>query len=130
MNVSGKALDMAREEVPEKKNVKLKAQDIKLPDDLPGFKFQEFSRLPKHVQLLLARQTEQLVEKFSGDATDRVAFQFQSSESSSLDPRVLEDDMRKAADQFINGEISLEPLRILRPRWSTMLETLSFLTMK
>jgi len=100
------ALDMARSEVPAKKNTKLKDKDVDIPEDLLKskiYKFQEFSKLPKHVRLLLARQNEFLVAKFTSDAIDRIQAQYLSTESSTQDPRVIEQDLANASKQFIDG---------------------------
>ena len=49
------------------------------------------------------RQAEQLVEDTTGDATNRIVFQFQSSERSTLDPNRIRQDLNMAASDYVEG---------------------------
>ena len=76
---------------------------IKLYDPEGSFKFNEFSKLPKHVQLLLSRQSERIVEKSAEDLKNRVEFQFMSSEPSSSDEDIIQADIQNAAGEYVDG---------------------------
>jgi len=104
--LSTEALDMARLEVPEKKDVKLKDNETAIRFlDKHNFKFNEFSKLPKHVQLLLAREADLISSKQATDITDRVAFTFMSTEKKTNDINVIKDELTTSADEFIQAGV-------------------------
>lgn len=93
------SLEMARAEVPEKANTKLSEYVA----DIPGhdtFKFNDFSKLPKRIQLLIANQVGLISDKEAKGVTDAVAFQFNSSEPSTNDIEVLRQDMENRAQEY------------------------------
>jgi len=103
-SISVEALDQARSEIPSKQNVKLKDIERLIKFRMRGLKdikLNDFSKLPKHTQLLLNREVEHIVERQSEDLTDRVAFQFMGSESSTNDPALIKKDLDDTADKYI-----------------------------
>jgi hypothetical protein len=102
---ASKSYDMAKSEVPDKKNVKL-SEDLdalRLEFSMDNFKFNDFKKLPKRVQILIASQASLLSEKEAQSVTDAVAFQFNSSEASTDDIEVLRQDLKQAASDNINS---------------------------
>ena len=101
-----KSLAQARKEVPEKSNVKL-GYDMKFLrkhfKNVDTFKFSDFSDLPRHIQILVSNQSLLLSEAEAKKVADTVAFQFNSSESSTNDPELIRSDMHEAADKSINS---------------------------
>lgn len=105
--VAVKAIDQAAKEAPVP-GVKLKDLNdhdvFKLLTDKELKQLQnEFSKLPTHVRALLIRQIDQTVVKQTKDLTDAVIFQFQSSLTSTADPNLIEQDMKKAAKTYTEG---------------------------
>jgi len=87
-------------------------QNVKFSEDEPqilkefeieSFKFNDFSKLPKRVQLIIATQANLISEKEARDVADTVAFQFGSSVPSTNDIAVLREDLKAAAEESINS---------------------------
>jgi len=105
-NAARKSMNMVQSEVPA-------AVDVKLSSDMgsiraefknaDNFKFNDFSKLPKRIQILIANTAGQISDKEAGDIADTVAFQFTSSESSTNDIDVLRADLKQAANGSINS---------------------------
>jgi hypothetical protein len=104
-SVSSQALTAARKEVPGKEKVKLKTNDVIMQalDPDKTFKFNDFSKLPQHVQLLIAAQTDLIVEKQVKDLSDIVGFQFIQSSTSTDSLDLIVQDLSDAADKVINA---------------------------
>ena len=87
------------------KNVKFKEQESDLLKEfnVESFKFNDFSKLPKRVQLLIASQAQLITEKEAKEVADVVAFQFGSSEPTTNDIAVLKEDLKLAAADRINS---------------------------
>ena len=101
-DISRKALDQAKNEVPSKKDTKLSEK----VNDIPGyenFKFNEFSSLPRRVQLLIANQVGLISDKEARDISDAIAFQFNSSAPSTNDIDVIKKDLEDKANEIINS---------------------------
>lgn len=103
VSASNKALEMVKKEVPGHENIKLSDYPFTVPKGYETFKFNEFSKLPKHVQLLLSRQVDELTQKTVNESTQRVTFQFQSTESSTLDPNLIKQDLDNVASTYVEG---------------------------
>jgi hypothetical protein len=100
------ALRQARQEIPNKKDVKLSYDmDIlkKKYDNAETFKFTDFSEMPRHIQILVANQAQLISDKEAGSIADTVAFQFNSSESSTSDIELIRSDLEIAAEVGINS---------------------------
>ena len=93
------SLTAVRKEVPEKSNVKL-SDKVNSPGN---FKFNDFSKLPKEIQLLIANQAGLLSDVEGTSIADTVAFQFTSSQPSTKDIDVLRKDLQDAADKKIQS---------------------------
>lgn len=101
-----KSLRQAKSEIPSKADVKLGYDMDMLKtkfDNADTFKFTDFSELPRHIQILITNQAELISDKEAGSIADTVAFQFNSSESSTEDIEVLRNDLLDAADDAINS---------------------------
>ena len=99
------SLDMVNKEVPGFEDTKLSEDTAKILKefDVESFKFNEFSKLPRRVQLIISSQADLLTAKEASDVTDVVAFQFGSSEGSTNDIAVLKSDMKDAASTSTNS---------------------------
>jgi phage gp29-like protein len=107
--VANKSLDMARAEVPEASDVKLKNNEefFKLLDDYGTIKFadNEFSNLPAHVRKLLSLQSTRIVERQAGEIEDRVAFTFMQTEQTTDSAATIEKDLQNAVDDYVNAAV-------------------------
>lgn len=103
-SLAREALDQAESEVGIK-NVKFSEdeKDILKEFNLESFKFNEFSKLPKRVQLIIASQAQLISDKEAQEVADVVAFQFGSSEPTTNDIEVLREDLRTAAKDKIDS---------------------------
>lgn len=103
--ISAEALKEARSEVPSKSKVKLKADEVivKGLDPEGVFKFDDYSKLPPHVQLLLSLQVDKVTEKLVNDLSDRVSFQFMQSQASTDSADLIAQDLNEAGDAIINA---------------------------
>lgn len=103
-SIANMSIDQAKEETGIK-NIKFKdnPEIIKALDPKGEFKFQDRSKLPRHVQLLINRQAEISAEKQIKDVTDAVAFKFTSNEATIKDPNVLKMEMDRGATDYIEG---------------------------
>lgn len=97
--IANESLKQAKIEVPSKSNVKL---SDKFEHD-GNFKFNEFSKLPKRIQLLIANQANLISDKEAKSIADTVAFQFNSSESSTEDIAVIRADLNSKAEEVIQS---------------------------
>jgi len=97
-SLSREALDQVEAEVG-LKNVKFKEDDAAILKEfkVDSFKFNEFSKLPKRIQLIIASQAGLIAEKEATELTRTVAFQYSSSQPSTKDIDVLREDLRIAA---------------------------------
>jgi hypothetical protein len=89
--------------------VKLKSSDHELTrmklllGDCGSIKLAEFSKLPEHVRLLIAKQASIIGERQVSELSDRVSFQFMGAERKYQDPRVIKQEMEEIADKYIEG---------------------------
>lgn len=99
--------NLVQKDVPGFSDLKLSENPDKLREEfeIDSFKFNEFSKLPKRVQILVAWQAGRISDKEAGDIANSVAFAFSSSEASTNDINVLKNDMQQAADKKINSEV-------------------------
>lgn len=114
--ICAQALRDVREEVPTKSKVKLSdnVAAIKALDPQGVFKFDDFSRLPKHVQLLLELQAKTIADKMTADLSDRVSFQFMQSQTSTDSADLIEKDITDAANNMIEaGAVDTAALNVV-----------------
>lgn len=98
--------ELVRSEIPSKAETKLKSDmdAIRLEfENADNFKFNDFSKLPKRIQILIANTAQMLTDKEAKEIADTVAFQFTSSEASTNDVEVLRKDLKDAASGAINS---------------------------
>lgn len=105
-SIASQALIAVRTEVPGKEKIKLKNDDVimKALDPEGSFKFNDFSKLPAHVQLLLKLQTDMIVERQVKELSDIVGFQFMSSTTSTDSLELILKDLSDAADKVIAAQ--------------------------
>jgi hypothetical protein len=105
-SIASQALIAVRSEVPGKEKIKLKNDDVimKALDPEGSFKFNDFSKLPPHVQLLLKLQTDMIVERQVKELSDIVGFQFMSSTTSTDSLELILKDLSDAADRVISAQ--------------------------
>jgi len=103
-----KALEQARTEVPTRKNVKLSNPEKfmlrlveKFGNDMGDIKLNEFSKLPGHMQVLIAKQADLITKSSVEELTNKVAFQFSSMELKVSDPAMVKQAMETTASDYI-----------------------------
>ena len=99
------SLDLAKIDVPGKNDVKLSEDSELLLKEfkMDSFKFNDFSSLPKRVQILIAYQAGLITEAEAGEVADAVAFQYGSSVPSTNDIEIIRNDLKAAAEENINS---------------------------
>lgn len=103
---SSRALDQARQEIPEKKNVKLKVNEkIMAEMDKYNLKFvdREFSTLPAHLRRLILLQSDRLVERQVRELEDRVAFSFMQNVQSVDSAMGIEKELSDAVSSYLTS---------------------------
>lgn len=105
-----KAIDMARNEVPTKKDIELSNQEKdmirmvdKFGDSINEIKLNEISKMPAHIQVLIAKQSELISEASLTELRERIDFSFSSIETKSNDERIIRQSMEEEADKFIQS---------------------------
>lgn len=98
-SLANDSLTAVRKEIPDKSNVKLSDKI----DSSVNFKFNDFSKLPKEIQLLIANQADLISFDQANDITNTVAFQFTSSQPSTEDINILRKDLQDSADKTIQS---------------------------
>ena len=107
-NTANLALDMAKKEVPGHDNVKFKDPEgiVKYKNidyNVNDFKFNDFSKLPKQVQLSIQIQNDLIVAKKMKDISDRVAFQFTALEPRTRDPIVINEQLTSTMEEVVQA---------------------------
>lgn len=108
-DTSNRAIDMARKEIPAAKNVELNSKDVDMVrlsekyGDLPEIKLNEFSNLPTHIQVLVAKQSELISTDSLNDLKKRIDFSFSSIETKSSDENVIRQAMEEESEKFIGS---------------------------
>lgn len=103
------SIDMARKEVPTKKDVELNNYEkdmIRLTEkygDLSEIKLNEFSKLPTHIQVLIAKQADLISEDSMNDMKKRLDFSYSSIETKTSDENVIRQSMEEDAAAFIDS---------------------------
>lgn len=97
--ISFDAIQGARKEVPG-------TARIKLSEEIDSIKFNEetiFERLPKELQLKLRKRSELLVGTQLADLQKTIFFQYLNSYDTSDDARIVAQDVKEAAAEYISG---------------------------
>ena len=106
---SAKSIDMARKEVPTKKDIELSSKDsdmIRMSEkygDVTEIKLNEFSKLPSHIQVLVAKQADLISEDSMADLKKRIDFSASAIMTKSVDVNVIRQSMEDEADKFITS---------------------------
>jgi len=108
-DTASKAIAMARTEIPSKSDVQLSSKDAdikRLTDkygDFSEIKLNEFSQLPTHIQVLIAKQSDLISSDSLNDLKKRIDFSFSSIETKSSDANVIKQSMEEDAGKFIDS---------------------------
>lgn len=102
-----KSIDMARTEVPTKKDVELNNNERdmlrmveKFGDSINEIKLNEFSKLPTHIQVLIAKQADLISDASLTELKERLDFSFSSIQTKSADENVIRQSMEEEAEKF------------------------------
>lgn len=101
-----KSVDQVKLEIPSKKDVQLSTKDTdmkRLKFTGEEIKLNEKSKLPTHVQILLAKQAELISEDSIQDLKKRIDFSFSSIETKVSDENIIRQSMEEEADKFIGS---------------------------
>lgn len=97
--ISADAIAGARKEIP-------KAKNVELSEKAEALLFAEtaiFEELPTGLQQKLKKRAELLVGMQLTDLQSTIFFQYMNSFDTTEDPRILEDDLRQAAAEYVSG---------------------------
>ena len=99
------SMDLVKQDVPGLENVKLSEDKGALLKEfkMESFKFNDFSSLPRRIQILIANQAGIISDKEAGDVADTTALIFTNAEASTKDADRIKADMQQAADDHINS---------------------------
>lgn len=103
------AIDGARKEIPSKKNVELKGSEkdlIRLSEkygDISEIKLNEMSKLPAHIQVLIAKQAELISQHSLDELKARLSFTYSSIDLRSKDMNVVKQNMEESLTEFIGS---------------------------
>lgn len=103
------AIEMARKEVPTKKDIELSSSEkdmLRMTEkfgDISEVKLNDFSKLPTHVQVLLAKQADLISDDSLRELKKRVDFSFSSMEIKSADENIIKQAMEDESDKFITS---------------------------
>jgi hypothetical protein len=102
-----KSIDMARTEVPTKKEIELNNHERdmirmveKFGDSINEIKLNEYSKLPTHIQVLIAKQADLISEASLTELKERIDFSFSSIQTKSADENVIRQSMEEEAAKF------------------------------
>ena len=106
-DTANKALRQVRKEIPAKSEVKLNLKNSErlalYANEGEALELNEFSKLPTHIQVLVAKQADLLSNSASEELKNKIAFSFSTSETSTQDQRVIRQDLEDAAEDFISA---------------------------
>jgi len=100
------SIDMAKTDIPSKKNVELNSSDkdlLRMEEkygDMSYIKLNDFSKLPTHIQLLIAKQSDLIAEDSLNELQKRIDFSFSSIETKVDDEKVVQQNIEEAAQNF------------------------------
>lgn len=105
---SSLAINQARKEVPDKKDVELSSKEKDLERILQVFgeteyKLNDYSKLPAHIQVLVQRQSELISEDSLNEMKKRLDFTFSSIELKSVSEEIIQQNMEEALEDFAEG---------------------------
>lgn len=103
------AIDMARKEIPAKKDVELKTNEkdlIRLSEkygDISEIRFTEFSQLPAYIQVLIGKQAQLIAEQSLNEMISKLSFTYSSIDLKSKDANVIMQNMQENLKEFIES---------------------------
>lgn len=109
-DTAARSIEMARTEVPSASEVQLNNHERdmlrlveKYGDSVNEIKFNEFSKLPAYIQVLIAKQAQLITDDTLTDLKKRIDFAFSSIETKSSDENVIRQAMEDEANNFTEG---------------------------
>lgn len=102
------AIEEARKEIPSKKDVELSSKEndniriLSMFDDKSEIKLNDYSKLPAHIQVLIAKQADLISTASLEELREKLSFSYSSMELKSSDPNVIRQAMQEDADSFSN----------------------------
>lgn len=105
------SIDMARKEVPSKKDIELSDSRRELDrmtlkfEDTMDIKLNEDSKLPKALQVLVIKQSELITVDTLEELKKRVDFSYSSIEVKSADENIIKQSMEEAADKYTESSV-------------------------
>lgn len=103
-----KSIEMARSEVPTKSDVELNTKNSREMGrmaekfgDISEIRLNEFSKMPAHMQVLIAKQADLISDATLTELRERIDFSFSGIEVKSADDNVIKQNMEEAAETFI-----------------------------
>lgn len=100
---SRQSLDLAKKDTGIDVKLSENKEDLLKEFDLGTFKFNDFSSLPKRIQLLIASQAGLIVDGEASSVADSVSFAFTSAEPRTSDINSIKAAMNQSADDYINS---------------------------
>jgi len=109
------SIEMARTEVPTKKDVELNNHEremlrmVEKFGDISDIKLNEFSKLPTHIQVLIAKQADLISEATFNELQGKIDFSFSGIEIKSADENIIKQSMEDDANKFtVSSQIDLK----------------------
>lgn len=105
------SIDMARKEVPTKKDIELNDNERDMLrmtakfGDIKDIKLNEFSKTPAYIQVLVAKQADLLSSAALTEMRERIDFSFSSIETKSADENVIKQAMEEEAKAYSDAGV-------------------------
>lgn len=103
------AIDLARTEVPSKKNIELSNHErdvlrmVEKFGDISEIKLSEFSKLPGYLQILLTKQSDLISSDAIADLKNRLDFSFSSIEVKTVSEEIIQQALEEEATAYLNS---------------------------
>lgn len=100
------SIAMAKKEIPSKADVELSSKEndwLRMTDrfgDYSEIKLNDFSKLPAHIQVLIAKQADLISAASLNELKERIDFSFSSIETRSQDENIIKQSMEDEAAKF------------------------------
>jgi len=108
-NTTFLAMEMARSEVPIKKDIILNNREkdilrmVETYGDISHIELNEYSKFPSYIQVLIAKQSELISNDSLNDLKKRIDFSYSSIETKSSDENFIRQSMEDEANKFIDS---------------------------
>lgn len=109
------SVDMAKTEIPSKKDIKLNTYEadlVRMTDkygDYSEIKLNEFSNLPTHIQILIAKQADLIANDSLNEMQKRIDFAFSSIALRPVSDQVVKQAMQDEAEKFaLSNQVNIK----------------------